>query len=140
MTRLEYLLIILFAVVGIIVSLLSIIGTWLTYKKAGENGWAAIIPIYGTYVLYKIGDVPPILSLFHIGLYISSNYNNQPLPISIIAAICSLVAGVFHIKACLGIAKYFGKSTLFGIGLIILPFIFFLILGLKKEERYKKNP
>jgi hypothetical protein len=31
-------------------------GLWKTFEKAGEPGWAAIIPIYNFYILTKISD------------------------------------------------------------------------------------
>lgn len=34
--------------------LLSIAGLWAIFRKAGEPGWAAIIPFYNVYILYKI--------------------------------------------------------------------------------------
>lgn len=36
------------------VAALMIAAYWLVFKKAGEPGWAALIPFYRTYVLYKI--------------------------------------------------------------------------------------
>jgi len=40
-----------------------------------------------------------------------------------------LVNIVFHIIVSIAMAENFGKSSLFGLGLMFLPFIFFPILG-----------
>jgi hypothetical protein len=40
-----------------------------------------------------------------------------------------LVNLIIWIILCIDVAKSFGKGTGFGIGLLLLPFIFFLILG-----------
>jgi len=39
-------------------TILQIIATWLIYKKAGQPGWASIIPFYNFYVLLKIVGKP----------------------------------------------------------------------------------
>lgn len=38
----------------LLVLLPSVIAWWSLFKKAGEPGWASIIPIYNTYVMWKI--------------------------------------------------------------------------------------
>ena len=133
--------IIIFIILGSAL-IFTIIGQWETYKKAKMHGWAAIVPVYGAWTLYKIGDVPPILALFHIGFYMSNTSAINAIIsegfkavsiIDIFWLVCSLLAIIFHIRACLGIANHFEKSTLFGIGLVVLPFIFFPIIGMSKD-------
>jgi hypothetical protein len=34
-----------------------IAGVWKTFEKAGQPGWACIIPIYSFYVMAQIGNV-----------------------------------------------------------------------------------
>ena len=41
-------------VASILLTALLIACLWAIYEKAGEHGWAALVPIYGTYVLFKI--------------------------------------------------------------------------------------
>ena len=36
------------------IAVLGIIAMWKIFEKAGEPGWAAIIPFYNLYVLFKI--------------------------------------------------------------------------------------
>lgn len=43
-----------FVVIAIAVGILQIIATWKLYRKAGEKGWAAIVPFYNLYVMVKI--------------------------------------------------------------------------------------
>ncbi len=40
--------------INIVVFVLIIVASWLLYNKAGEPGWAAIIPFYSSYVRFKI--------------------------------------------------------------------------------------
>lgn len=40
--------------INIVVFVLTIVASWMLYSKAGEPGWAAIIPFYSSYVRFKI--------------------------------------------------------------------------------------
>ena len=94
---------------GAIFYLLVVIGLWKTFVKAGQPGWAAIIPIYNIYIMLKIIGRPGWwLILFFI-----------PFVNIAIALIVSI-----------DLAKSFGKSAVWG---IILLFFFnaigYLLLG-----------
>lgn len=88
--------------------ILIIAGIWKTFTKAGQPGWAAIIPIYNFYILLKIVNRPWWWLLLML------------IP---------LVNLVIAIIVALDVAKAFGKGTGFGIGLVFLGFIFYPILG-----------
>ncbi len=52
--------IVLFSILGIILItclILYIVSLWKLFKKAGKNGWEAIIPFYSTYVLIEIAGL-----------------------------------------------------------------------------------
>ena len=40
--------------INLAVMVLTIIASWIMYAKAGEPGWAAIVPFYSSYVRFKI--------------------------------------------------------------------------------------
>ena len=103
----------LILVVTLALMVLYIIGLWKIYKKAGEPGWGAIIPFYNQYILAKItlGNGWLFLLLF--------------IPI---VNIIMLLVMMYRL------ATVFGRSGLFGVGLIFLPFIFTLVLGFGKSE------
>ena len=42
------------SLINIAILVLIIVARWQVFKKAGQPGWAAIIPFYSDYVLYKI--------------------------------------------------------------------------------------
>ncbi len=44
----------IYIVISVAVLILLLIGMWKMYSKAGEPGWASIIPLYNLYVLFKI--------------------------------------------------------------------------------------
>ena len=87
---------------------LYIAGTWKVYVKAGEPGWAAIIPIYNLWILIKIAGKPGWWILLFL------------IPLVNLYALFAI---------SIAVAQNFGKSTGFGIGLALLGFIFYPILG-----------
>ncbi len=95
-------------IIALILVIAMIVGMWKAFAKAGEPGWAAIIPIYNVVVLLKISGKP----VWWIILFL--------IPI---------VSLVMAILTSLGLAKGFGKGAGFGLGLAFLPFIFYPILG-----------
>ncbi len=101
--------------IGIVVNLivialaiLVIIGNWKLYEKAGKPGWASIIPIYNVVVLLEIVGRPIWW---------------------IILMLIPCVSLIVAIVVVIDLAKSFGKDTLYGLGLVFLPFIFFPMLG-----------
>jgi len=105
----------MFAVIGFAMAILVFASIWKIFTKAGKPGWAAIIPIYNFIILLEIVDKP----IWWILLCL--------LPfVNVIAAI------IIYIE----LAKKFGKDALFGIGLLLLPIVFFPILAFG-SARYK---
>lgn len=104
-------------VFSLIVCVLSIIAMWRIFTKAGKPGWASIIPVYNMVVLFQIVGMNPWLLLLYIVLFV--NY---------VASIVLII--MLGIK----LAKVFGKSSGFAVGLIFLNTIFMLILGLGNAE------
>jgi hypothetical protein len=91
------------------ITVVFIVGMWKTFAKAGQPGWASVVPIYNCYVMMKIAGRPGwwVLLLF-IPLV--------NLAIAIIVAI--------------DIAKAFGQGAAFGIVLLfLLSGIGYLVLG-----------
>jgi len=101
----------LFAVLFIpilIVSVVLIIANWKIYEKAGKPGWAAIIPIYNVIVLLEIVGKP----VWWIILFLIPCVNI-----------------IFAIWTTNLLSKSFGQSEGFTVGLVLLPYIFYPILG-----------
>ncbi len=93
---------------------LIIAGFWKTFEKAGQPGWAAIIPIYNLYTLMKVAGRPGWWFLLYFIPFVN-------IVISIVVAI--------------DVAHSFGKDTLYGILLLwFFQIIGFLILGFSDAE------
>ena len=99
--------------IGLAFGLVLIIAMWKIFTKAGKPGWAAIIPFYNTWVLLEIVGRPGWwLVLYFIPF------------VNLVMAIIVLF----------DLAKSFGKSGGFAIGMLLLPYIFFPILGFGKAQ------
>lgn len=100
----------------LLVFVVAVAAMWKIFEKAGKPGWAAIIPIYNTYILIKVAGRPGWwLILFFIPFV-------------------NLIA---YIVISLDLAKNFGKSVVFAIfGLMIFSIIGYLMLGFG-DAQYK---
>ena len=114
---------VVYLVIAIAVAVVSIIAMWKIFTKAGKPGWAAIIPVYNLVVLYQIVGMNPLWLLVLVGMIIPF--------VNFVAAIAFFV---LTILVDIKLAKAFGKSGAFAVGLIFLPFIFQCILGFGSSE------
>lgn len=88
-------------------------GMWKVFVKAGKPGWAAIIPIYNIVVLLEIVGKP----IWWVVLMLIPCVNI-----------------VVMILVCIELAKCFKKDPIYGVGLALLGFIFWPILGFGSAE------
>ena len=103
----------------IAVSIFTIVCNWKVFKKAGKHGWESIIPIYNTIVLLEITKLP----MWYLVLFF--------VPIGNIVVLFLIY---------LELAKKFGQSSAFGIGLVFLTPIFMAILAFNKNCVYQMEP
>jgi len=93
----------------IVVAWLAIVaGTWKLFVKAGRHGWESLIPFWILIALCAIAGRPWWWS---VAIFV---------PILNLVFLCALA---------LDIAKAFGKNPLFGIGLFLIPWIMYPVLG-----------
>lgn len=100
-------------IVSLVVAVLVIVGEWKIFAKAGEPGWAAIVPFYNNYILCKIAFGSGWFFLLYFIPYV--NY-------------------VVLIITSFKLAKAFGKGIGYGFGLWLLSPIFYLMLGFGSAE------
>ncbi len=100
----------------LVLVLVEIVALWKVYTKAGQPGWASIIPIYNVYVWLKVIGRP--------GWWL-------------LLLLVPVVNIIVYIIMTLDLAKSFGRSALYGIGLLLLSPIF-----LSNEEYvfFRTNP
>jgi hypothetical protein len=85
------------------VVVLLIASMWVIFTKAGKPGWAALVPIYNLVVLLEIVGRPIWW---------------------VVLLLIPFVGFIVGILVVLDLAKSFGKSVGFGIGFLLLPFVF----------------
>ena len=96
------------AIFSLAVVVFEFIVTWRIYKKAGEPGWASLIPFYNLYVLFKI------------------TWGNGWL---FLLMLIPVVDVVIWIITMVKLAQVFGKGTGFAVGLVFLELIFSAIIA-----------
>ncbi len=130
-------LFIVYMLICLAIAVVTIIGMWKVFTKAGEEGWKSIIPVYNIYTLCKIIGVSPwwILIVFGAGVL-------SAIPIlGILIGLAEMVATVyFGILVAKSTANAFGKDTGFAVGLYFLGPIFYRILGFGKDTYKGANP
>jgi uncharacterized membrane protein YhaH (DUF805 family) len=100
-------------IVYLAICVAMIAAMWKIFAKAGKPGWASIVPIYNIVVWLKVV--------------------NRPIW-WIILLIIPIVGWVVAIVITNDLAKAFGKGTGWTFGLLLLPFVFYPILGFGSDE------
>lgn len=144
-------------VASIAVAILMIVAMWKLFKKAGEPGWKALIPIYDVYILFKISGakswfwglivaeiivfINTIIGVNNGGVVTDANGNVteiKDISFAIIVAAMAIFELVCYIVLCAKLAKAFKRGAGTAIGLFFLPNIFTLILAFGSAKYDKK--
>lgn len=144
-------------VAGIAVAILMIVAMWKLFKKAGEPGWKALIPIYDVYILFKISGakswfwglvvaeiivfVDTIIATKNGGVVTDANGNVteiKDISFAIVVAAMAIFELICYIVLCAKLAKAFKRGAGTAIGLFFLPNIFTLILAFGSAKYDKK--
>jgi hypothetical protein len=103
------------AILGVVVLAITVVTFWKLFTKAGEPGWASVVPVYNLIVLMKIIGKPwwylfvPVLNLIAVAFFVP-----------------------------FGLARKFGKGAGFGAALLFFPYICYPILGFGSAQ-YNAN-
>ena len=95
-------------VIYVAVIALIIAGQWAIFAKAGQPGWAAIIPIYNTIVLLRVAGRPWWWLLL---------------------TLIPFVNFIVLIIVYMDLAKAFGGGCGLALGFALLPFVMFPVIG-----------
>ena len=118
-------MIVLWVVLGlfaIAAAVLEIVGQWKMFKKAGKEGYTALIPVYSTIVEMQLAGMP----LY----YWFINY------CAIIPWIGSIGVIVFLFWKNIELAKAFGKGAGTGVLLTFFPYVMYPIFGFNSNYEY----
>jgi hypothetical protein len=115
-----------FAFVIIAVAIVTAVGMWKAFEKAGQPGWAVLVPIYNIIVLLRVAGLPwywvfaPFVAI---------------IPILGWIAYIVWIVWVHH-----RISTRFGQGVGFTIGLTLLGPIFWMILGFGSSKYLAEQP
>jgi hypothetical protein len=108
---------------GIIIALILVVvyvaAYWRIFEKAGQPGWAAIIPIYNIIVLLRVIERPWWWILLFLIPFVDI---------------------IVYIIVWNDLSKSFGHGIGFTLGLIFFGFIFILILGFGGSQYQRSGP
>lgn len=100
-------------VVSIVVWAITTAGQWMVCQKAGEHGWASIVPFYSDYILFKIA------------------WGNGWL---FLVGFIPIVGFFFDVIVMFKLSRAFGHGFGYGLGLLFLPVVFYPILGFGSDQ------
>ena len=101
-------------IIGLAISILMLVAYWRLFEKAKLPGWGILIPFYNLYLLLKLAGHPKWTWWL----------------------LFPPVLLILMIVAQFEIAKKFGKGAGFGVGLWLLPVVFYPILAFSKRVEY----
>ncbi|HET6328997.1 MAG TPA: protein kinase [Planctomycetaceae bacterium] len=88
-------------------------GVWKAYAKAGLPGWGSLIPIYNLVLLMRLAGKPGWWAVWLFVPYLNL---------------------VIYTIVTFEVAKNFGKGVAYTLGLLLLPPVFYAMLGLGQAE------
>jgi len=95
-----------------IASIVALIAKWSVFKKANVDGWEALIPVHNEVVELKLAGIKTYWYFLNLIVF--------PLAVGPI---------ILSFWRSIKLAHSFGKGTGFGIGLALLPVVFYPILA-----------
>ncbi len=95
------------------ITIVSLIGLWKMFSKAGKPGWGSIIPFYNMYCMFEMA------------------FGNGWM---FLLTLIPCVGFIFQIILCFKLSKAFGHGAGFGFGLLFLSPIFYMILGFGNSD------
>jgi len=116
-------ILVVFVVVMIALAVFMIAAMWALFVKAGQPGWAVLIPIYYQYILCKMID--------------KSGWWVVLMIIPYVGIIFTLI---FMVMWCGQVSKNFGRGGGTAVGLFFLPYIFVPILGFGSAQWGGRTP
>ncbi len=105
--------------ISLLLGALLIVSLWFIFQKANEPGWAAIVPFYNYYVLFKI------------------TWGNGWMFLLLLIPLANIVIAIITLVK---LAKAFGKGGGFACGLIFLFYVFLPIMAFSKDIAYVGVP
>jgi hypothetical protein len=111
--------------ISLALGIFMIILWWIIFHKAGLPGWGALIPFFNLYLMTQVAGMSPWWFMLTVGGTLFGALLGWFAPfLAIFLLPLPFIALVMLVLIQFGIARNFGKSALFGLGLLIGLFIY----------------
>lgn len=123
---------------------LELMGKWQVFRKMGIAPWKCLIPYYSTYVAYRaVWSVQFFWAWLMLELV--SSFLPSPFALELrflvrlIAFVVLVLLTVCNVLFCYQLSRAFGEGIAFTVGLFLIPWIFYLILGFSSRMQFRGN-
>lgn len=127
-------LIIIVGIIALAVSVFMLICNYKMYKKAGKNGWEAIVPFYNTWVLVEIAGLNWWWFLIIIAPTIIAI-----LGIPVLSQLAGIATMLGNVAVWYNISKKLKQETGFLILLVLVPIVAIPMIAFKKEYQFDNS-
>lgn len=123
------------ALVVAVMVVLTVIGQWKTAKKLGGKGWSQVIPVYRDYEMARAAGCAVEMTVAYTalgGICLLGQVFSGNEAMGMLAGFAFIPTVVLGILVARQVARRFGKGAGFTAGLVLVPYVFYPILGLGK--------
>lgn len=110
----------------------QVVAYWRVFKKAGQSGWKSLIPVYSSYIRYKIAWKPLWFwisgLLMAAGILLGGRAGQIPA-LDALAPVITVAGWLLYAASMYKLSRAFGRGFPFALGLILLQPLFTMILG-----------
>ena len=132
----DYAILIILFLMAVCLLILTVIGYWGVFCKAGEKGWKVLIPFYNEYLLFKIAWKPSICLFKWLCLFL---YEVVSVTLNAGVLLDTLQFALPSIAFGLTVTLYYSLSRAFGHGIWLYSrnhvFAFYLCAAFRSGEK-----
>lgn len=132
-------------IIAVAIYVIICVARYFLFTRAGEEGWKAFVPVYSTIIDFRVMDTEDNLfswlltgGLFCLIAYFMVDPLNLTWVMILMLVMAIVLTVIFFVIKNMHGAKRFGLDLLYGIGLTIVPFVFYPLLILLGKD-YNKN-
>ena len=136
----DYAILIILFLMAVCLLILTVIGYWGVFCKAGEKGWKVLIPFYNEYLLFKIAWKPSVclIKWLCLCLYeVVSVTLKAGVLLEMLQLILPSIAFVLTVMLYHRLSKAFRHGFGYTAGILFLPFIFVLLFRSRKKQIFQ---
>ncbi len=120
--------------------IIVLIGQYKVYTKAGEKGWKCLIPYYNFYTECKFVGLDTNWVWVLLGGTFLAGVLDGIIGVDLFSTVAYVLTFYFNVIKSVSIAKSFGKEPAYAVGLIMIPFVFYPMLGFGNSKYIGPTP